>query len=256
MFAVENLTTGYTAGKNTVKVTEEVSFQLPAGSILGIIGRNGSGKSTLLKTLALLLPKLKGELYVKVKSLSDYSVSERAQLLSVVTTSRNFSGILTGWDILRLGRHPHNGWYGKLSPTDKTILKEVIEKIGMENLVNQLINTLSDGQLQKILIGRALAQQTELILLDEPTNHLDLHHKAEVFRLLKTIALEQNKTLLFATHEINHALLLCTHLLLLHEGKAFFGTPKVLAQDPIMRQLFPQELVAFDTKSNQFKICF
>jgi iron complex transport system ATP-binding protein len=101
-----------------------------------------------------------------------------------------------------------------------------------------------------------LAQQTELILLDEPTNHLDLHHKAEVFRLLKTIALEQNKTLLFATHEINHALLLCTHLLLLHEGKAFFGTPKVLAQDPIMRQLFPQELVAFDTKSNQFKICF
>ncbi|MGA0431794.1 MAG: ABC transporter ATP-binding protein [Flavobacteriaceae bacterium] len=256
MLTVENLTTGYKSGKKTTPVSQKISFTLKKGDILGIIGRNGSGKSTLLKTLAQLIPKLEGSINYDGKSLAEFSSSEQSQLLSIVTTTRDFSGILTGFDILRLGRHPHNGWYGKLNENDKNILKEVIQKIGMENLINQRVTKLSDGQLQKILIGRAMVQQTDFILLDEPTNHLDLHHKAEVFRLLKTMALEQNKTILFSTHEINHALQLCTHILLLNEGEAYFGSPKELSNKGVMKKLFPKELVAFDAENNQFKICY
>jgi iron complex transport system ATP-binding protein len=256
MLSIENLTTGYFKGKNTLSVSEALSFKLPAGSILGILGRNGSGKSTLLKTIAGSLKPIEGNVLIDTTNLHRLKNNSKSLLLSIVTTERNFSGLLTGWDILTMGRYPHNGWLGSLTPEDKKILDKVVQQIQMETKIHQPIATLSDGQLQRLLMGRALVQETPYLLLDEPTVHLDLHHKAQVFGLIKQAAEQSKKTVLFSTHEINHAMQFCTQLLLLHEGKGYFGTPKELVEQGVFNQLFPNTLVAFDPKSKQFKLCY
>lgn len=256
MLTVANLSTGYTKGKETVLVSADLSFDLPGGSILGIVGRNGSGKSTLLKTLAGTLAPLSGTIHLESRNLQQIKHHTKALLLGIVTTERNFSGLLTGWDILSMGRYPHNGWLGSLRPEDKHVLHEVVQRIQMEEKIFHPIATYSDGQLQRLLIGRALVQQTPYLLLDEPTVHLDLHHKAQVFGLIKQAVQDAKKTVVFSTHEVNHALQLCTHILLLHKEEGYFGSPQELIAQGAFGKLFPNTLVAFDPKTQQFKLCY
>lgn len=239
--------------KNKV-VAKDVCIQIKKATLVAIIGVNGSGKSTLLKTLAGIQPVLGGQFFIKDKVFQKYSPNELAGLISLVLTQQNFSKNLSTVEFISLGRHPYTNWLGIASRADKKIISNAVKQVGIEHLKSKKCSELSDGQLQKVMIARALSQDTPLILMDEPTSHLDLYHKAQVLHLLKNITEETQKTIVFATHEINLALQLCDEIVLIQDGKCTQDTPKNLIKSKLLLSLFPKDLIVFDEASESFRI--
>lgn len=245
-----NLTIGY-SGKPLLK---NLDLAFSRGELIGVFGVNGSGKSTLLKTLSREITALNGTMYLHDKPFDAYSHKVFAQHLSVVLTRPAFSKNLTVKELIALGRFPYNNWFGVLTPKDHLRIHKVIRQMNLTSLIHHKCTALSDGQLQKVFIARALAQHTEIILLDEPTNHLDLYYKFQVFKLLKDVAAQEQKAVLVATHELNLALPLCDKIMLLNKGKVILDTPKELIKNKDFEKLFPAGSVEFqeDTKTFQF----
>lgn len=156
--------------------------------------------------------------------------------------------------MVALGRQPYTNWLGILSKKDEIHVKKALRQIEIESLANQKCSELSDGQVQKVFIARALAQNTELIILDEPTNHLDLYHKAFVLKLLKQLTQNTQKAIVFASHELNLALQLCDKIILITEGKVVQETPKNLIENGHLQNLFPESLIEFDPISKSFRL--
>jgi len=171
---------GYAGRREELVLTENLSFELPAGSLTGVVGVNGVGKSTLLRTLAGMQPALGGAICIRDIPLADLPPSRRAEWLSVVLTDPPASRSLTVRELVCLGRHPYTNWLGQLAGADRDAVWEALERMEMLPLAERPCHTLSDGQLQRALIARALAQDTPLMLLDEPTTHLDLYHKVKI----------------------------------------------------------------------------
>ena len=219
-----------------------------------IVGVNGIGKSTLLRTLGKVQPKLSGTIVLGNKDLKSYSTMELASTVSVVLTESLASKNLTVLELIALGRQPYTNWIGKLSATDKNKIQEAILMVDLDELKNKKCYELSDGQLQRVMIARALAQDTSIILLDEPTSHLDLHHKVQILKLLKSIAHKTQKTILFTSHEIEMAIQLCDKILIMNIESHEFGEPCELIQNQSFERLFPKDTVKFDAKTGSFKI--
>lgn len=253
MLQTLNLSIGYRGTSNLV-LLEDLNLEVPKGSITGIIGVNGSGKSTLLRTLAGVHSALSGTITIANRPLNLLKPSERANYISVVFTDPPASGNLSVFDLVSLGRHPYTNWLGKLTRADKDIIRNCMDQLDLLNLSDQLCHTLSDGQLQRALIARALAQDTPLMLLDEPTSHLDLYHKVNIFKSLKSIAHESEKTLLFTTHEVDLAIQLCDYILVMHKGAAFFGSPCELIEKGVFNQLFPEDTIHFNAEVGRFQV--
>lgn len=253
MLQTLNLSIGYRGTSNLV-LLEDLNLEVPKGSITGIIGVNGSGKSTLLRTLAGVHSALSGTITIANRPLNLLKPSERANYISVVFTDPPASGNLSVFDLVSLGRHPYTNWLGKLTRADKDIIRNCMDQLDLLNLSDQLCHTLSDGQLQRALIARALAQDTPLMLLDEPTSHLDLYHKVNIFKSLKSIAHESEKTLLFTTHEVDLAIQLCDYILVMHQGAAFFGSPCELIEKGVFNQLFPEDTIHFNAEVGRFQV--
>jgi len=167
------------------------------------VGANGIGKSTLLRTLTNVQKPLSGEIYINSKSVLDYEPVELAQQLSLVLTEQIASKNLSVFELVALGRQPYTNWMGNLSQEDITITNKALAQTNIEALKTKKCFELSDGQLQKVMIARALAQDTDLIILDEPTTHLDMYHKAYILKLLKKLAKDTGKTILYSSHEID-----------------------------------------------------
>ena len=231
-----------------------MNFYLRQGELSAIVGVNGIGKSTLLRTLGKVQTKLSGSILLGNKDLKSYSTMELASTVSVVLTESLASKNLTVLELIALGRQPYTNWIGKLSNADKSKIQEAISMVDLDELKNKKCYELSDGQLQRVMIARALSQDTSIILLDEPTSHLDLHHKVQILKLLKSIAHKTQKTILFTSHEIEMAIQLCDKILIMNIESHEFGEPCELIQNQSFERLFPKDTVKFDAKTGSFKI--
>lgn len=199
---LSHLSVGYKVGH---AVVSDINLTLQSGKLASLIGENGVGKSTLLKTLTGFLPKLEGSLLLAGKDISEFSQRALARQISIVLTQKPDVQNLTVEEIVGLGRSPYTGFFGKLHANDQQIVDESITAVGIEKLKNRMIQTLSDGERQKVMIAKALAQQTPVIFLDEPTAFLDFSSKVETFQLLQRMAHEMGKLVLLSTHDLELA---------------------------------------------------
>lgn len=199
---LSHLSVGYKVGH---AVVSDINLTLQSGKLASLIGANGVGKSTLLKTLTGFLPKLEGSLLLDGKDISEFSQRALARQISIVLTQKPEVQNLTVEEIVGLGRSPYTGFFGKLHANDQQIVDESITAVGIEKLKNRMTQTLSDGERQKVMIAKALAQQTPVIFLDEPTAFLDFSSKVETFQLLQRMAHEMGKLVLLSTHDLELA---------------------------------------------------
>lgn len=250
ILSVQDLAIGYDSNV----VAQHISFALEAGSLCGVVGINGIGKSTLLRTLGGFQPKLSGDIYLNGQDLEKYSSSDLSKELSVVLTEQPASKNLTVQELIALGRQPYTNWLGTLTETDKQKIQESLDAFLLEELRYRKCHELSDGQLQRVLVARAMAQDTDLILLDEPTTHLDLYHKVQILKMLQQLAHGQQKTILFTTHEIALAIQLCDRILILDGKNHPFGAPCELIEQKHFDRLFPSEMLQFDAKTGTYKV--
>ncbi len=250
----EKLSIGYRGKNRETCIASNLDFSIGEGQLVAIIGINGSGKSTLLKTLTKELSPLKGSILINGISLENYSTKILAELVSVVLTNQTISKNLSVFELVALGRQPYTNWWGNLSKADHHAVNQAFQQVELTDLALKKCNELSDGQLQKVLIARALAQDTSLIFMDEPTTHLDLYHKAYVLQLLKKLTQETKKTILFASHEINLALQLCDKIILMNNSGAVCSSPEALIQKGKLNSLFPLDIIEFDEASKSFRV--
>lgn len=250
----KNLTIGFYAKKKPILVVNTINFKAESGELIGVIGANGIGKSTLIRTLANLQPKLSGQIYIENKELEYFSEIQLATKLSVVLTEKPASKNLSVFELVALGRYPYTNTMGQLTKTDLEIIKTALTETESFELQDKKCYQLSDGQFQRVLIARALAQNTPIILLDEPTTYLDLYHRGYILKLLKKLTQAHKKTIILSTHEIDLALDTCDKLLVLTPSKTFYNTPNQLIKEGVFNSLFPKEIVTFNTKTRTFKL--
>ncbi|WP_455106257.1 ABC transporter ATP-binding protein [Prevotella pallens] len=212
---LEQLSVGY---KGFPPVVSNINVEIKSGELTCLIGSNGIGKSTLLKTLTGFLPKLSGRLLLDGRDINMLSQRERAKYISIVLTYKSDVQNLSVTEMVGMGRMPYTGFWGKLNTNDQTIVAEAIEMVGIEHLKNRMIQTLSDGERQKVMIAKALAQQTPVILLDEPTSFLDFPSKVEMLQLLHRLAKETNKVVFLSTHDLELALRIADRLVELNKN--------------------------------------
>ena len=212
---LEQLSVGY---KGFPPVVSNINVEIKSGELTCLIGSNGIGKSTLLKTLTGFLPKLSGRLLLDGRNINMLSQRERAKYISIVLTYKSDVQNLSVTEMVGMGRMPYTGFWGKLNTSDQTIVAEAIEMVGIEHLKNRMIQTLSDGERQKVMIAKALAQQTPVILLDEPTSFLDFPSKVEMLQLLHRLAKETNKVVFLSTHDLELALRIADRLVELNKN--------------------------------------
>ncbi|GLB50047.1 ABC transporter ATP-binding protein [Neptunitalea lumnitzerae] len=248
------LSIGYTHKNEITTIAENLSFQLQKGELIGLVGANGMGKSTLLKTLCGMIPSLGGVVTFNGKQLKNYTEQNLAKELSIVLTGAIPPSNLTVSEIIALGRQPYTNWIGSLSKQDKAKVIEVIDLLKLSSLKHKKSYELSDGQLQKVLLGRALAQDTSVIVLDEPTTHLDIYHKAYILKLLKEVAHTTQKTILFSTHEIDLAIQLCDQMMILTKDNFTVDQPCNLISKGSFNDLFPKDLIHFDQTTGSFRV--
>ncbi|NAY90622.1 ATP-binding cassette domain-containing protein [Muricauda sp. JGD-17] len=248
--SVKELSVGY----DTLSVAKNINFTVKSGELCAIVGVNGIGKSTLLRTLGKLQPRLKGTIFIKGEKLETYSPIQLSRALSVVLTELPASKNLTVQELIALGRQPYTNWLGNLTVADKKLVQQSLDSFLLTELRDRKCHELSDGQMQRVLIARAMAQDTSVILLDEPTTHLDLYHKVQILKLLQNLAHHQQKTILFTTHEIDLAIQLCDKILILDGTENPFGNPCELIDQKHFERLFPPEMVVFDAKTGAFKV--
>lgn len=251
---ITDLAIGYTQGKQQTNILSNINISLPIGELIGIIGANGTGKSTLLRTLAHQQEKLSGTILINDIPIENYSINAWATQVSWVHTETIIPRSLSVFELVSLGRQPYTNWLDKLTKTDLLKIEESLELTDLISLRNKKCSTLSDGQLQRVFIARAIAQDTSVIFLDEPTTHLDLHHKVETLTLLKSLCEKFNKTIVFSSHEIELVLQICNQILSITPKKVALHTPEQLMETPILNDLFKNSAVYFDKNNLSFKI--
>ncbi|MCK5782008.1 MAG: ABC transporter ATP-binding protein [Flavobacteriales bacterium] len=205
MIEIKNLSIGYKSKKETTLVLEGINARLEKRKLTCFLGRNGSGKSTLLKTLLGVLEPVSGDVFIEGKSLEDITAIDRARKISAVLTDVVRTEHISVFEFIALGRTPHTNWRGSLSDVDFEKVEEAISICEVDSIRDKIINELSDGQLQKVNIARAICQDTDLILLDEPTAHLDVSNKFKVFEILRKLAIDFNKAIFIITHDLELA---------------------------------------------------
>jgi iron complex transport system ATP-binding protein len=218
------------------------------------LGKNGIGKSTLLRTISKVQDPLNGNVFINTKNVKDFGSKELAAALSLVLTERLPESQITVFELVALGRQPYTNWIDKLSDLDLQKIHWAIEQTEIEHLKNKFFYELSDGQLQRVLIARALAQDTDLIILDEPTAHLDLHHTIKIFSLLKKLVDETFKTIILSSHEVNLCIQFADEIVLFTDDKVQTGTPETLINEDAFDDLFPKDIINFNRKLQQFII--
>ncbi len=231
-----------------------INVSLLKGQFVCLLGKNGIGKSTLLRTLTKVQPKLGGRVLIDEQELESITNIDLAKKMSLVLTEKIPENNLSVYEVIALGRQPYTNWIGSLTDDDKSYVNLAIKQTHIEKIIDKKYTELSDGQLQKVMIARALAQNTDLIILDEPTAHLDIQNKVEIYKLLKTLSEKYQKTILISSHEIHLALQLADQLWLMNEDGIISGTTENLISDGSVSKLFTSNLVTFDAKSKQFII--
>lgn len=258
IISTENLEIGFPARRgmrSPTVVASEIDVVLEGGEIVCLLGPNGSGKSTLIRTLSNLHSPLDGNIYLEEKNLYEFSNNQIARKISTVLTDRLTIGNLSVYELVAFGRSPYTGWFGSLTKQDEEIVQWAIESTGIEQFIDRDVLRLSDGERQKVMIARALAQNTSTILLDEPTAHLDLPNRVEIIRLLRKLAHDTQKGILLSTHELDLALKAADTLWLIsNEGRVITGTPEDLVLDGTFESVFERDSFDFDRSTGSFQL--
>lgn len=241
-------------GYDNKQIGEPFTFQLESGKLYTLIGKNGMGKSTLIKTLSRIIPPISGSIQVENKHLEQLSNEQFAQTISFVFTNQAVNKELNVYELIALGRQPFTNWMHRLKEEDYNIIEQAIELTELNSLKYNKLNHLSDGQLQRAFVARAIAQDTKLIVLDEPSNHLDLFHKVKLFRLLNDICISQNKCILFSCHDLDLALQLSDGMIVIKEGANFFGTTEKLINENVFDNFFEDPSIVFNPMQKRFVI--
>lgn len=247
------LSIGYllTHGKKKI-VHPSLDIQLNSGEVTCLLGLNGAGKSTLLRTLCGFQPPLGGTITIINQPLQKYTQSNLSLTVGVVLTEKTNAGGITVHDLVSLGRHPYTGFFGQLKPHDHAIIEESIAAVGITHKTEQFVSELSDGERQKAMIAKVLAQQCPIILLDEPTAFLDITSRIETMVLLRQLATQQNKAILLSTHDLDLAIQMGDKLWLQEKNRPIIcGAPEDLILDDSFESFFQKETILFDKKTGK-----
>ncbi len=230
----------------------DISVKAGKGELIAIIGQNGIGKSTLIKTLVRLLKPLSGKILVGGTPINDYSRTEFSRLVGYVSTEIIKVGNLTVTDMVSFGRFPYTNWLGRITNKDTEIILSALEMVGLQNLRHKNIAELSDGERQRAMIARSVAQDTEILILDEPTAFLDLPNRHDVLHLLGDLARKHSKTIIFSTHDLSLVINEADKIWMMTETGMFQGTPEDMALNNSFDRLFPHSAATFDIESGRF----
>jgi iron complex transport system ATP-binding protein len=243
MIQLKNIEIGY---GTCVVAKHDDDLAFAKAKFIAIIGTNGSGKSTLLRAIASGQHLINGQVLFDNKNWKELTAYEKSKNIAIVLTERNFSHFLSVKELLELSRAPYTNFIGKLSPADHDAINEVVDIFDLSTLISRSLGTLSDGQLQRVLIARAIVQDTPFILMDEPSNHLDINHKADLLVQLRDYCHNNDKTILFATHEIQLSLSLCDEVVSIHKGIIDHQTTHAFIKSGKLPSIFPSKNVVFD----------
>jgi iron complex transport system ATP-binding protein len=252
---IRNLSIGYKRKNNESVVAENLSASLFSETLTCLIGANGVGKSTLMRTMSAFQPPLAGEIRIENKNIAAYSGNELSKIISVVLTERIDVNNLSVFELAGLGRSPYTDFWGTLQPEDETIVQDALQQVGVSHLSNRPVETLSDGERQKVMIAKALTQQTPVIFLDEPTAFLDFPSKIEILQTLHRLSRTARKTILLSSHDLELVIQVADTLWLMNKAKGLtVGSPSELLQSGCLENLFPNNNVFFDSKAYGFKL--
>ncbi|MDA8020919.1 MAG: ABC transporter ATP-binding protein, partial [Thermoanaerobaculia bacterium] len=230
-------------------------MQLRPGELVCLVGPNGAGKSTLMRTLAGMQPALGGEVLLDGADIHRLSARERARRLSVVSTDPVATGLLDVEAVVGLGRYPHTGWSGRLREEDHRIVRWAIAAVGIEDFVHRTVSELSDGERQKVMIARALAQEPQVMVLDEITAFLDLPRRVQMMQLLRQLARSSNRAILLSTHDLDLALRSADTIWLMPRDQPLVvGAPEDLVLGGDFESVFVREGIHFDREQGSFRI--
>ncbi|MDR0548831.1 MAG: ABC transporter ATP-binding protein [Deltaproteobacteria bacterium] len=242
LLALKNLTVGY--GQ---PILTDLNLTLGRGQFVALLGANGSGKTTLLRTIAGRLKPLAGTIKINGQNLKDVKATTLAQTLSVVLTDKPLVPLLRVWEFVALGRYPRTDFLGRLTDHDHEIVEESLREVQAETLAARLVDELSDGERQKVVLARALAQEPELTLLDEPTAHLDLKHRLEIMAILRSLGRRRNLTILAAVHDVESATKFADLAVTLKDGRLLaFGAPEAILSAKAVQNLYDCPAASFD----------
>lgn len=251
----KGLTLGYFYQKTRKLILEDLDFQLFAGELTCLLGPNGVGKSTLIKAILGQIKPWKGGILLENKAIETFGVEALAKRISVVLTDPVFPGNMTVGQLVALGRTPHTGWSGRLNDLDREIVEKALTDTKIAYLRDERLSEISDGQRQKAMIARALAQDGQLMILDEPTAHLDLVNRFEIMELLRDIAAQNGKAVLVVTHDLDIAVETADRFWLLNCGTPLMsGKPEDLLISGEINQLLPGERYRFSLERGKMEI--
>ncbi len=253
MLKVENLTFSYV--KNQSKnLIDNVSFNVNKGEFVGIIGPNGSGKSTILKNIYRALTPISGSIFLESENLTTMSYKKSAKKMAVVGQELDLNFDFLVEEIVAMGRHPHKKLFDMDNEKDKEIIKKALKSLGIEAMAKRSYLNLSGGEKQRVIIARAIAQESKFLILDEPTNHLDINYQMQIFEQIKSL----NSTVLSAMHDLNLAALFCDRLIVVQDGKIILeGTPEeVLTAENIYNIYGVNATVNFNNVTNKLNISY
>lgn len=252
---IRNLSIGYKAKKQTKIIAEGINSTVFSGELTCLLGANGIGKSTLLRTLTAFQPKLSGDILIHNRPVEIYTEKELAKLIGVVLTEKFDIKNMTTRELIGLGRSPYTGFWGNLSKEDEKFVNQAISLVRIAHLSNRMIHTLSDGERQKVMIAKALAQETPIILLDEPTAFLDFPSKVEIMQLLHRLSRQVNKTIFLSTHDLELALQIADKIWLMDKENGIrTGTPEDLALNDSLSHFFARKGIIFDRDTGLFRV--
>ncbi len=252
---LKNLTVGYRSGKKVIPVLQNINVNLQKGEMVCLVGENGIGKSTLLRTVTGIQSTLEGRVIINDKNIEDFGIQELSKIISLVLTDRILAGNLKVDELVAMGRHPYTNWLGTLTTEDREKINWVIEISGIHDIRKKPIYELSDGQFQKVLIARALAQDGDIIILDEPTAHLDLPNKISILKLLKDLSDQTGKSILMATHELEFGFQMADRIWMALKNENFIsGVPEDLMLNHTFEKLIQHDAVNFNLSNGRFSV--
>ena len=260
---LKNLSIGYANKGNSKVVAQGLDAAINSGELTCLLGCNGVGKSTLLRTLSAFQPALGGDVMInyelqttnyELRTLTSFTDKELSRLIGIVLTEKPDVRNMTIEDLVGMGRSPYTGFWGTLTANDRQIVSEAISMVGIEPLRGRMIHTLSDGERQKVMIAKALAQQTPIIYLDEPTAFLDYPSKVEMMQLLRRLAHQEQKTIFLSTHDVELALQLADCLWLMEPNQLSVGTPRQLADNGALSRFVERDGIVFERDSLTLRI--
>lgn len=252
---ISNLSTGYKIKGGEKIVSSNLNAQLRNSELTCLLGPNGAGKSTLLRTLSAFQPSIGGSINIMNRPLQAYRSKELARLISVVLTDNSGIKNMTAEEVVAMGRSPYTGFWGKLTNKDKKIVEKCLNWVGITDLAQRKVQTLSDGEKQKVMIAKAIAQETPIIFLDEPTAYLDYPSKVSMMLLLHRLSKALKKTIFMSTHDIEHALQIADQIWLLDKEKGLTtGMPEDLSLDGSIEKYFANESLNYNISTRTFAI--